>query len=410
MSSISLKLGYKYLKSNKGGIFSFTTLLAIVGLSIGISSLIVVTSVMNGFEKELENRILGVIPHSVLVSNDPINDYELLIKKVNENKEIIDAAPYISIQGLISSSYDSKGVSVIGIDSDYEKNMSIIPDYMILGSLENLNEKNSIVIGSLLAANLGVYVGDEINITTSDIKTSIIGSYPISVNLKIVGIYELKTEIDQYMTFISHETAQKLKNLKRNQTISIRLKTNNLFEADRISENVIATIDEEDLSYISWKSSHGTLFEAIKFEKLLISLMLFLIVAVASILVLSTVVMTVKSKEREIGILQTIGATKRQIILIFFTQGIFVSFIGILIGLILGFICTLNLNNLISLIEILLGRNLLEAYFINYFPYYIDYSQIFIICFTSLILSLCASLIPSFRAVKLNPVEILRHE
>ena len=410
MSSISLKLGYKYLKSNKGGIFSFTTLLAIVGLSIGISSLIVVTSVMNGFEKELENRILGVIPHSVLVSNDPINDYELLIKKVNENKEIIDAAPYISIQGLISSSYDSKGVSVIGIDSDYEKNMSIIPDYMILGSLENLNEKNSIVIGSLLAANLGVYVGDEINITTSDIKTSIIGSYPISVNLKIVGIYELKTEIDQYMTFISHETAQKLKNLKRNQTISIRLKTNNLFEADRISENVITTIDEEDLSYISWKSSHGTLFEAIKFEKLLISLMLFLIVAVASILVLSTVVMTVKSKEREIGILQTIGATKRQIILIFFTQGIFVSFIGILIGLILGFICTLNLNNLISFIEILLGRNLLEAYFINYFPYYIDYKQIFIICFTSLIISLCASLIPSFRAVKLNPVEILRHE
>ena len=410
MSSISLKLGYKYLKSNKGGLFSFTTLLAIVGLSIGISSLIVVTSVMNGFEKELENRILGVIPHSILVSNDPINDYELLIKKAKDNNKIIDAAPYISIQGLISSSYDSKGVSVIGIDSDYEKNMSIIPEYMITGSLENLNERNSIVIGSLLAANLGVYAGDEINITTSDIKTSIIGSYPISVNLKIVGIYELKTEIDQYMTFISHETAQKLKNLKKNQTSSIRLKTINLFEADRISVNVISSIDQENLSYISWKSTHGTLFEAIKFEKLLISLMLFLIVAVASILVLSTVVMTVKSKEREVGILQTIGATKRQIILIFFTQGIFVTLIGIFIGLILGFICTLNLNNLISLIETLLGRNLLEAYFINYFPYHIDYFQIFIICFISLIISLCASLIPSFRAVRLNPVEILRHE
>ena len=410
MSSISLKLGYKYLKSNKGGLFSFTTLLAIVGLSIGISSLIVVTSVMNGFEKELENRILGVIPHSILVSNDPINDYKFLIDEVKYNKEIIDASPYISIQGLISSSYESKGVSIIGIDADNETNMSIVPDYMLLGSLENLNEKNSIVIGSILAANLGVYAGDEINITTSDIKTSIIGSYPISVNLKIVGIYELKTEIDQYMTFISHETAQKLKNLKTNQTISIRLKTKNLFEADRISANVVTAINQEDLSYISWKSTHGTLFEAIKFEKLLISLMLFLIVAVASILVLSTVVMTVKSKEREIGILQTIGATKRQIILIFFTQGIFVSFIGIFIGLILGFICTLNLNNLISLIESILGRNLLEAYFINYFPYYIDYFQILIICFISLIISLCASLIPSFRAVKLNPVEILRHE
>ena len=416
MSSISLKLGYKYLKSNKGGLFSFTTLLAIVGLSIGISSLIVVTSVMNGFEKELENRILGVIPHSVLVSNDPINDYKFLIDEVKYNKEIIDASPYISIQGLISSSYESKGVSIIGIDADNEKNMSIVADYMLLGSLENLNEKNSIVIGSILAANLGVYAGDEINITTSDIKTSIIGSYPISVNLKIVGIYELKTEIDQYMTFISHETAQKLKNLEKNQTISIRLKTKNLFEAERISAEVIeetASIpfgNYDGLSYISWKSSHGTLFEAIKFEKLLISLMLFLIIAVASILVLSTVVMTVKSKEREIGILQTIGATKRQIILIFFTQGLFVSFLGIIIGLILGFICTLNLNNLISFIETLLGRSLLEAYFINYFPYYIDYIQILIICFTSLIISLCASLIPSFRAVRLNPIEILRHE
>ena len=416
MSSISLKLGYKYLKSNKGGLFSFTTLLAIVGLSIGISSLIVVTSVMNGFEKELENRILGVIPHSVLVSNDPINDYKFLIDEVKYNKEIIDASPYISIQGLISSSYESKGVSIIGIDADNEKNMSIVADYMLLGSLENLNEKNSIVIGSILAANLGVYAGDEINITTSDIKTSIIGSYPISVNLKIVGIYELKTEIDQYMTFISHETAQKLKNLEKNQTISIRLKTKNLFEAERISAEVIeetASIpygNYDGLSYISWKSSHGTLFEAIKFEKLLISLMLFLIIAVASILVLSTVVMTVKSKEREIGILQTIGATKRQIILIFFTQGLFVSFLGIIIGLILGFICTLNLNNLISFIETLLGRSLLEAYFINYFPYYIDYIQILIICFVSLIISLCASLIPSFRAVRLNPIEILRHE
>ena len=416
MSSISLKLGYKYLKSNKGGLFSFTTLLAIVGLSIGISSLIVVTSVMNGFEKELENRILGVIPHSILVSNGPINDYKYLIDEVKYNKEIIDASPYISIQGLISSSYESKGVSIIGIDADNEKNMSIVADYMLLGSLENLNEKNSIVIGSILAANLGVYAGDEINITTSDIKTSIIGSYPISVNLKIVGIYELKTEIDQYMTFISHETAQKLKNLEKNQTISIRLKTKNLFEADRISAEVIeetASIpygNYDGLSYISWKSSHGTLFEAIKFEKLLISLMLFLIIAVASILVLSTVVMTVKSKEREIGILQTIGATKRQIILIFFTQGLFVSFLGIIIGLILGFICTLNLNNLISFIETLLGRSLLEAYFINYFPYYIDYIQILIICFVSLIISLCASLIPSFRAVRLNPIEILRHE
>ena len=410
MSSISLKLGYKYLRSNKGGSFSFTTLLAIIGLAIGISSLIVVTSVMNGFEKELEDRILGVIPHSVITSNNPISNYENIITNIKKNREVIDASPYINIQAIVSSSYDTRGISVIGIDPNIEKNMSIVSDYMLIGNLDNIEKDNSIIIGSLLAANIGAYVGDQINITTSDIKTSIIGSYPRSVNLEIVGIYELKTEIDQFLTFISHQTAQKLKNINNDETISIRLKTTNLFDADLISQNVLNDFNNNSYSYSSWKNTHGTLFEAIQFEKLLISLMLFLIVGVASILVLSTVVMTVKSKEREIGILLTLGASNKQIILIFFTQGLLVSLIGIFVGIILGFILIFNLNNFINFIEYLLGRNLLDAYFINYFPYHIDSLQILIICLISFLISLTASLVPSFRAVKLNPVQILRHE
>ena len=410
MSSISLKLGYKYLRSNKGGVFSFTTLLAIIGLSIGISSLIVVTSVMNGFEKELEDRILGVIPHSVISSDEPIDDYENLINQVKKDENILEASTYINTQGIISSSYDTRGVSLIGIDPLKEKNMSIIPDYMLVGDLNDLNEDNTIIIGSLLAAQIGAYIGDEVNITTSDIRTSLIGSYPRSVNLEVVGIFELKTEIDQYLTLISHSTSQKIKNLKANQTTGIRLKTNNLFTADIITENIINNLDSNNLTYSSWKNTHGTLFEAIKFEKLLISLMLFLIIAVASILVLSTVVMTVKSKEREIGILLTLGASNKQIVLIFFTQGLIVTLIGIFVGILLGFLLIYNLNNFISVIESMLDRNLLEAYFINYFPYYINFGQISLICFFSFLISLISSLIPSLRAVRLNPVEILRHE
>jgi len=410
VSSISLKLGYKYLRSNKGGVFSFTTLLAIIGLSIGISSLIVVTSVMNGFEKELEDRILGVIPHSVISSDEPINDYENLINQVKKDANILEASTYINTQGIISSSYDTRGVSLIGIDPLKEKNMSIIPDYMLVGDLNDLNEDNTIIIGSLLAAQIGAYIGDEVNITTSDIRTTLIGSYPRSVNLEVVGIFELKTEIDQYLTLISHSTSQKIKNLKANQTTGIRLKTNNLFTADIITENIINNLDSNNLTYSSWKNTHGTLFEAIKFEKLLISLMLFLIIAVASILVLSTVVMTVKSKEREIGILLTLGASNKQIVLIFFTQGLIVTLIGIFVGILLGFLLIYNLNNFISVIESMLDRNLLEAYFINYFPYYINFGQIFLICFFSFLISLISSLIPSLRAVRLNPVEILRHE
>ena len=410
MSSISLKLGYKYLRSNKGGVFSFTTLLAIIGLSIGISSLIVVTSVMNGFEKELEDRILGVIPHSVISSDEPIDDYENLINQVKKDANILEASTYINTQAIISSSYDTRGVSLIGIDPLKEKNMSIIPDYMLVGDLNDLNEDNTIIIGSLLAAQIGAYIGDEVNITTSDIRTSLIGSYPRSLNFEVVGIFELKTEIDQYLTLISHSTSQKIKNLKANQTTGIRLKTNNLFTADIITENIINNLDSNNLTYSSWKKTHGTLFEAIKFEKLLISLMLFLIIAVASILVLSTVVMTVKSKEREIGILLTLGASDKQIVLIFFTQGLIVTLIGIFVGILLGFLLIYNLNNFISVIESMLDRNLLEAYFINYFPYYINFGQIFLICFFSFLISLISSLIPSLRAVRLNPVEILRHE
>ena len=410
MSSISLKLGYKYLRSNKGGVFSFTTLLAIIGLSIGISSLIVVTSVMNGFEKELEDRILGVIPHSVISSDEPIDDYKNLINQVKKDANILEASTYINTQGIISSSYDTRGVSLIGIDPLKEKNMSIIPDYMLVGNLNDLNEDNTIIIGSLLAAQIGAYIGDEVNITTSDIRTTLIGSYPRSVNLEVVGIFELKTEIDQYLTLISHSTSQKIKNLKANQTTGIRLKTDNLFSADIITKNILYNLDSNNLTYSSWKDTHGTLFEAIKFEKLLISLMLFLIIAVASILVLSTVVMTVKSKEREIGILLTLGASNKQIVLIFFTQGLIVTLIGIFVGVLLGFLLIYNLNNFISVIESMLDRNLLEAYFINYFPYYINFGQIFLICFFSFLISLISTLIPSFRAIRLNPVEILRHE
>ena len=410
MSSTSIKLGYKYLRSSKGGAFSFTTFLAIIGLIIGISSLIVVTSVMNGFEKELENRILGVIPHAVITSDIPIQDYGKTINQIKENDNIIFATPYISIQGLITTSNESQGISIIGVDPGVEGKMSIIPEYTFLGSISDLEENNTIIIGSSLAANIGAYIGDEVNITTSDIKTSIIGSYPTSVNLKIVGIYELKTEIDQFLTLISHKTAQKLKNIKDNETTSIRLKTNDLFNADLISRDILKQLNNASYTSTSWKSSHGTLFEAIKFEKLLISMMLFLIVFVASILVLSTVVMTVKSKEREIGILMTLGASSKHIILIFLTQGMLVSIIGIIGGILIGLIFTINLNYLIDLLENLLNRNLLDAYFINYFPYYIDYSQVATISVISFLISAFSSLVPSMYAIRLNPVEILRHE
>ena len=407
MFNLPIKLAFKYFRSNKGGIFSFTSFLAITGLSIGVASLIIVMSVMNGFEKELQNRILGVVPHAVIYSDEPINNYESLITDIKQNKNVLEAVPYISFQALATYDLVSKGILINGIEVEAENRISILPNYMIYGSLSDLNKDNSIIIGSWLASYLGVFVGDNINITTSDIKSSIIGSYPKSVMLEVVGIFELRAEIDQSLALISHDLAQKFKSLN-NETLSIRIKTSDLFVADKIAYESIP----DNTSYISssWKETHGTLFEAIQFEKLLIGLMLFLIVGVASILVLSTIVMTVKSKEREVGILKTIGANNNQLVMIFFFQGLMVSMIGLIFGLLIGLLITFNLNNFIYLLESLLQRNLLEAYFINYFPYHVDYSQILLICSLSFIFSVISSLLPALRVIKLKPIEILRHE
>jgi lipoprotein-releasing system permease protein len=347
------------------------------------------------------------VPHAVIFSEDPIKDYEILISEIKTNDEVVEAVPFISFQALATYKTASKGISINGIDVEAEKRVSILPDYMIYGSLDDLNKENSIIIGSWLASYLGIFVGDKINITTSDIKSSIIGSYPKSVSLEVVGIFELRAEIDQSLALISHDLAQKFKSLKE-ETLSIRIKTSDLFIADKIAYDSIPY--NTGLVSSSWKETHGTLFEAIQFEKLLIGLMLFLIVGVASILVLSTIVMTVKSKEREVGILKTIGANNNQLVMIFFFQGLMVSMIGLIFGLVIGLLITFNLNNFITFIELVLQRNLLEAYFINYFPYHVDYAQIFLICTLSFIFSVISSLLPALRVIKLNPIEILRHE
>ena len=415
MSSLSLNLAFRYLRSNRGGVFSFTSFLAILGLIIGVSSLIIVMSVMNGFERELQNKILGVVPHAIIKSDTPIQEYELIVDQLNQSDSVISSAPYIELQGLISSNESSRGVNIVGIDEVLESSISILPDNMLVGDIKDLQQNNSIIIGSWLASHLNINIGDSVSITTSDIKTTLLGSFPQTIKLKVVGLYELRSELDQALVLISHSLAQKIKIIDSSSTYSIRLKTDNLFMADQIARDAFYSIEDNLVSnnyfeVVTWKSTHGTLFEAIKFEKILIGLMLFLIIGVASILVLSTIIMTVKSKEREIGILKTIGANNSQLVKIFLFQGILVSSIGILFGLILGLLVTVNLDSLVALLETINNRGMLDAYFINYFPYHFDAYQIIWICFISFIFSLLSSLIPAMRVNRLDPIEILRHE
>ena len=412
MTSLPIYLGYKYFRSKKGAFASFTSLMAIAGLSLGVAALVIVLSVMNGFEKELQTRILGVVPQLIIRSHESLDNYDELISQLVNSDDVISASPYIETQGLMSAKNRSRGVFVTGIQPDLEDSMSILPQYITTGSLDNLSLKKGVIIGAWLARYLGTEVGDTVNITTTNLRSSILGTFPRTISLEIVGIFELKAELDQSLVLIHHDLAANILNLPINATQGIRVKTADLFAANSLGFNLLTQpfLNEDHYYFTSWQQTHGTLFQAIKLEKRLISLMLFLIITVAAFNILSTIVMTVKTKEKEIAILKTMGCSQIQLTFIFINLGLIIGFLGTFIGLLIGIAVTPNIDQLINIVENFSNRNLMDSYFINYFPYEFRLTQIIHICLSVLLMSLAFSYFPAARASKLKPVTILRHE
>ena len=386
--------------------------MAIAGLSLGVAALVIVLSVMNGFEKELQTRILGVVPQLIIRSHESLDNYDELISKLVNSDDVISASPYIETQGLMSAKNRSRGVFVTGIQPDLEDSMSILPQYITSGSLDNLSSKKGVIIGAWLARYLGTEVGDTVNITTTNLRSSILGTFPRTISLEIVGIFELKAELDQSLVLIHHDLAANILNLPINSTQGIRVKTADLFAANSLGFNFLTQpfLNEDHYYFTSWQQTHGTLFQAIKLEKRLISLMLFLIITVAAFNILSTIVMTVKTKEKEIAILKTMGCSQIQLTFIFINLGLIIGFLGTFIGLLIGIAVTPNIDQLINIVENFSNRNLMDSYFINYFPYEFRLTQIIYICLSVLLMSLAFSYFPAARASKLKPVTILRHE
>ena len=386
--------------------------MAIAGLSLGVAALVIVLSVMNGFEKELQTRILGVVPQLIIRSHESLDNYDELISKLVNSDDVISASPYIETQGLMSAKNRSRGVFVTGIQPDLEDSMSILPQYITSGSLDNLSSKKGVIIGAWLARYLGTEVGDTVNITTTNLRSSILGTFPRTISLEIVGIFELKAELDQSLVLIHHDLAANILNLPINATQGIRIKTADLYAANSLGFNLLTQpfLNEDHYYFTSWQQTHGTLFQAIKLEKRLISLMLFLIITVAAFNILSTIVMTVKTKEKEIAILKTMGCSQIQLTFIFINLGLIIGFLGTFIGLLIGIAVTPNIDQLINIVENFSNRNLMDSYFINYFPYEFRLTQIIYICLSVLLMSLAFSYFPAARASKLKPVTILRHE
>ena len=409
---ISLSIAFEYLRSKTKGATSFVSSLAYTCVAIGVAVLIIVSSVMNGFEKELRDRILNVIPHASIEGILPISDWNEIYTSLKEHQKVVGVAPFIQSQMLIGSLDEVYGSNLIGIDPDSEKSVSVVSNFIIKGNYESLNEdSNNIILGELLARKLNLDVGNQVSLMLPDNNASFSGYFPKIKNFKVSGIFRVGApDIDEGVAYINISQAANLLSLKDN-IHGFRIKFDDLFEANYLSWEVL--MDVEDLTdqiLISenWTFTYGPLFEAIMMEKTLVGLLVFLIVLVAAFNIVSMLVMMINDKKAQLAIFKTMGMSKYEIRKIFIYLGAMIASIGSLVGLILGLSLTFLLSS--RIFEEFINSLMQGTYFISYFPIDVRFSWVFFILFSTIILTLLVCLYPARIASKVIPAEVLRNE
>jgi lipoprotein-releasing system permease protein len=414
MNNVSLLIALRYFRSKRSGFVSIISKMAFAGIAIGVAVLIIVTSVMNGFEKELQTRILQAIPHASIEGNISNDDIDEIVNTLYENKKIVGAAPYIETQGLVSSGSSLKGVYIYGVNPSEEPSISIVSEQMIDGTWDSLSEDGyNLLMGDILAVQLGLRLGDKVNVLVPDTNLGLAGILPRTRQFTVSGIFSLGApEMDESFVYLNIKNASKL--LRMNNSVhGIRVRYSDLFLAPteiykdlfRIQNSLNINVGAND-----WTRSYGTLFKAIKNEKFLISLLLTFIVLVAIFNVVSMLVMIINEKRAQIAVLVTLGGTRRFIQKIFIYFGSLIGIFGTLSGLLIGLLITYNLGSIIGLLEYTFGVKFLEVYFIDYFPVDIRPAWIFFICTGSLLLTIISSIYPATIASKVEPAEVLKYE
>ena len=409
---ISLSIAFEYLRSKTKGATSFVSSLAYTCVAIGVAVLIIVSSVMNGFEKELRDRILNVIPHASIEGVLPLSNWNKIYESLKDNQKVVGVAPFIQSQMLIGSLDEVYGSNLIGIDPNSEKSVSVVSSYVSKGSYESLNEdSNNIILGELLARKLNLDIGNQVSLMLPDNNASFSGYFPKIKNFKVSGIFRVGApDIDEGVAYINISQAANLLSLKDN-IHGFRIKFDDLFEANYLSWEVL--MDVEDLTdqvLISenWTFTYGPLFEAIMMEKTLVGLLVFLIVLVAAFNIVSMLVMLINDKKAQLAIFKTMGMTKYEIRKIFIYLGAMIASIGSLVGLILGLSLTFLLSS--RVFEEFINSLMQGTYFISYFPVDVRFSWVFFILFSTIILTLLVCLYPARIASKVIPAEVLRNE
>ncbi|MBP7646848.1 MAG: lipoprotein-releasing ABC transporter permease subunit [Comamonas sp.] len=411
-----LALGWRYTRAGRAtrrnGFISFISGVSMLGIALGVAALIIVLSVMNGFQKEVRDRMLSVVSHIEIFApnGQAMQDVDTTMLQVKQHPEVIGAAPFVAAQGLIARGEDMKGALVRGIDPARE------------GEVTDLAAANAdvlkrltpgafnIVLGQELARQLGVGVGDVVTLIAPSGQVTPAGVVPRLKQMTVAGTFDSgHYEYDSAMVMLHFEDAQRIFRLEG--PTGIRLKLKDLHEAPRVAKELAGMITEF-LYLRDWTQQNKTWFAAVQLEKRMMFIILTLIVAVAAFNLVSTLVMTVTDKRADIAILRTLGASPASIMGIFMVQGAMVGVIGTFAGLLLGLGVALNIDVIVPAIEHALGATFLpkDIYLISKMPSEPQYSDIMPIAIISLVLAFVATIYPSWRASRVNPAEALRYE
>ena len=411
-NSFETMIGLRYVRAQRRNHFiSFISMSSMIGVALGVMALITVISVMNGFEKELKDRILGMASHAVIEELNGLKDWQLVINNIKDHPEIVGAAPYFHAEGMLTKDKIVNGVIIRGILPHEETNVAIVVEKMIEGDLNDLKSTEfNIILGAELVRKLNLKIGDKVTLVAPQANFTPAGILPRLKRFTLIGIFEVGMhEFDGGLALIHMDDALRL--FRKSNPTGIRLKTNNILKAPTISREIASQLSSK-YWVIDWTQRHSNFFRALKTEKTVMFVILTLIVAVAAFNIISTLVMAVSDKQSDIAVLRTLGASPKSILKIFIIQGTIIGAIGILLGVIGGVWLASNIETLVPALENMLGYKFLspDVYYISDLPSDMHWSDVILISVVSFVLCLFATIYPAFRAANTLPAEALRYE